>query len=375
MKQSQGLNGERHFLIAKKMKSARLNTFCGLNCAGLALIERRGGITALLFVDSVHAFVCFLQDHRAYSPHTITNYTNDLRQFGTFLAKEQGLSKEKVAEIDPRKIRAPLVRKYVAGLFGRFKRTTIARKLSAIRSFFAFLERQGVVEANPAAEIATPKLGQDIPGYLPVDDVFRLLEQPEKTNPLGLRDLAVLEVIYSCGLRVSEAAALDISHVDFDQRLVRVLGKGKKERILPIGRTAIEAVERYLESCRHLRAKNRQGPHGGALFLNVRGGRLSPRSMERRLKKYVRDCELPPDISPHALRHSFATHMLDGGVDLRSVQELLGHSSLSTTQRYTHVSLARLMTIYDKTHPRSRSQSGTKADRENSPDAERKRTR
>ena len=308
----------------------------------------------MLLQDMIQQYISTLSEQRGYSSHTVKNYLNDLRQFALFLASERALPKEKLPELELGPVSAPLIRKYVGSLFGRFKRTTIARKLSAVRSFFHFLEKQGFMETNPASDLAAPKLEKTIPVYLPVDEVFRLLERPEREKPLGLRDLAILEVLYSCGLRVSELASLNISSLDFDQRLVRVIGKGNKERILPVGRQAVAAVKTYLTATQELRRKAGHSTRHGPLFLNFRGGRLSTRSIGRIIKKYARQCGLPYEISPHALRHTFATHMLDWGADLRSVQELLGHVSLSTTQKYTHVSLDRLMEVYDKAHPRSK---------------------
>jgi integrase/recombinase XerC len=300
--------------------------------------------------EVIETFMGYLKDQCGYSPHTLRNYRIDLNQFAAFLGEKEGSDFEaewRLKGIDPLRIR-----EYLGTLYGRYRRSTIARKLSAVRSFFLYLEKRGWIRENPAAEIATPKLEKYIPTHLPVDAVFRLLERPEREKPLGLRDLAILEVLYSCGTRVSELEALDMSSIDFDERLIRVIGKGDKERILPVGRAALRAVRAYLEATRHMRkgADTRNGP----LFINFRGGRLSARSIHRIVKRYARECGLTYDISPHSLRHTFATHLLDGGADLRSVQELLGHASLSTTQKYTHVSLDRLMEVYDKAHPRSR---------------------
>ena len=245
-----------------------------------------------------------------------------------------------------------VVREYLGSLYGRLKRSSIARKLSVVRSFFRFLEKEDPNCGNPAAEIGTPKLERVIPPYLPVDDVFRLLERPDRSKPLGTRDLAILEVLYSCGFRAGELASLNVGNVDFHGRLVKVTGKGNKERIVPIGRKALSVVKEYLETTRRLRGKTGVFLPGSPLFINFRGGRLTTRSMGRIIKKYVIEAGLPSDISPHSMRHSYATHLLDGGADLRSVQELLGHESLSTTQKYTHVSIDRLMEVYDKAHPR-----------------------
>lgn len=300
------------------------------------------------------AFVDYLRRQKGYSPHTIRNYQVDLRQFSEFLASRKGLSGPDSLRIDVRAVDARIVREYLGSLHRRFKRSTIARKLSTLRSFFLFLERTGVNRENPAADVTTPKLEKYIPSYLPVDDVFRLLERPEREKVLGLRDLAILEVLYSCGLRVSELVSLNMSSIDFEERLVRVIGKGDKERVVPIGRKAVNALREYLEAARHLRKKRMGAASDAPLFVNFRGGGLSARSIGRIVKKYATESGLPAEISPHAMRHSFATHLLDGGADLRSVQELLGHESLSTTQKYTHVSLDRLMAVYDKAHPRSK---------------------
>ena len=247
-----------------------------------------------------------------------------------------------------------MIREYLGLLYGRYKNKTIARKLSSIRSFFSFLERTGVSAENPAADILTPKQEKHAPSYLPVDEMFRLLERPDRSKPLGLRDLAILEVFYSCGIRVSELEGLNLSSIDFEQRLIRVMGKGNKERIIPIGRSALSAVRGYMDAFASRRRKIHGSESEGPLFLNVRGGRLSSRGIYNVVKKYAREGLLTGDISPHALRHTFATHLLDGGADLRAVQDLLGHVSLSTTQKYTHVSMDRLMEIYDKAHPRSK---------------------
>lgn len=303
--------------------------------------------------DQIEKFIEYLRSQKAYSNHTIRNYRIDLRQFFDFLVEKQRLMGK--GEVPPvsESIDFLVIREYLGNLYGRYKRTTISRKLSAVRSFFHFLERMGLSTGNPAADISTPKQGKYIPAYLPVDEMFRLLEGPDREKPLGSRDRAILEVLYSCGIRVSELAGLDLSSIDFDQRLVRVLGKGNKERIIPIGRKALGAVENYIEATRSLRRKAQGDIQDGPLFMNFRGGRLTTRSIGRIIKKYGRQCGLMTEISPHSLRHSFATHLLDGGADLRSVQELLGHASLSATQKYTHVSLDRLMEVYDKAHPRS----------------------
>jgi integrase/recombinase XerC len=277
-----------------------------------------------------------------------------LKQFFAFLASRKALHENEKTDLQVETVDFLVIREYLGSLYGRFQRSTIARRLSAVRSFFLFLEKKGLITGNPAADIATPKQEKYIPNYLPVDEVFRLFERPDQEKPLGLRDLAILEVLYSCGIRVGELEAMNISSVDFDGRLVRVIGKGDKERIVPIGRQALRALRKYLEATQNMRREAGTDFQHAPLFINFRGGRLSARSTGRIIKRYARECGLPSDISPHSMRHTFATHLLDGGADLRSVQELLGHASLSTTQKYTHVSLDRLMEVYDKAHPRSR---------------------
>lgn len=301
----------------------------------------------MLLHDSIENFIGYLRHQKGYSLHTIRNYHTDLRQFSRFLVSRE-------ASPDCERVDPIAIREYLGSLYGTLTRRTIARKLSAIRSFFRFLEKKGLSRGNPANDIQTPKLEKYIPRYLPVDDVFRLLQRPKRDKPLGLRDLAILETLYSCGIRVSELEALNISSMDFEERLVKVVGKGNKERIVPVGRQALKAVKDYLEATQSIRRKTRSYSQESPLFLNIRGGRLSVRSLGRIIKRYAREIGLSSDISPHSMRHTFATHLLEGGADLRSVQELLGHVSLSTTQKYTHVTLDRLMEVYDRTHPRSK---------------------
>ena len=306
----------------------------------------------MLISELIEKFIEYLRSNRGYSEHTIRNYQIDLRQFLNFITGEGGSGEKALTTPALSSVDFKVIREYLGHLHGGYKKTTIARKLSAIRSFFYFLEKRGLGRDNPAADIPTPKLGKYIPAYLPVDEMFRLLDGPDRDKPLGLRDLAILEVLYSCGIRVSELAGLNLSSIDFDQQLVKVIGKGNKERIVPIGRYALSAVKYYMEATYSLRKRAGGDTQEGPLFINFRGGRLSTRSIARLIKKYERDQGLMTEITPHGLRHSFATHLLDGGADLRSVQELLGHASLSTTQKYTHVSLDRLMAVYDKSHPR-----------------------
>lgn len=302
----------------------------------------------------IEEFIDYLKSQKGYSPHTLRSYRVDLTQFFQFLVEKRRKERDEEPRVDWESTEFGEIREFLAGFYGRCKRRTIARKVSAIRSFFGFLEMRGLVAFNPAAEISTHKQEQHLATYLPVDQMFGLLKMPDREKPLGLRNLALLEVLYSCGLRVSEAAGLDLGSVNFSRRMVRVIGKRDKERIVPIGKTAVEVLRDYVEATRTLRKKSGTDSDASPLFLTAGGSRLSTRSMEKIVKRYGRECGLPMDISPHALRHTFATHLLDGGADLRSVQELLGHVSLSTTQRYTHVSLDKLMEVYDRAHPRSK---------------------
>lgn len=307
-----------------------------------------------MVAELIDAFIEAIRSQKGYSPHTVRNYRSDLEQFHNFLRGKGGPSKKKNPWPAMESIDYPIIREYFGSLFGKYKKSTIARKLSAVRSLFAFVEKKGLLTHNPSADISSPKLEKYIPSYLPVDEMFRLLQRPDISRPLGKRDRAILEVLYSCGLRVSELSGLDTGDVDFHQRLVKVMGKGNKERIVPIGREALKALEDYLDETSGFRKKFYGPALEGPLFMNARGGRLTSRSVGKLVKKYGRAGSLMLDISPHALRHTFATHLLDGGADLRAVQELLGHVSLSTTQKYTHVSLDKLTEIYDKAHPRSK---------------------
>lgn len=290
----------------------------------------------------VEKFTSYLADERNLSPHTRAAYLRDLAEFGDFLARHGGAGREQLARVD-----SFVLRRYLAELHKRNQRTSIARKLSTLRTFFRYLVREGLLAGNPAEGLATPKLNHYLPKTLSVDEATALMERGYNGTLLDLRDRAICELFYSSGLRVSELTGLDVGALDLRENLVRVLGKGRKERIVPVGRKAHEALQSYLDA---RGAPADQEP----LFVNARGGRLTPRSVQRNLKVRLLKAGLIKDISPHALRHSFATHLLDGGADLRAIQELLGHASLSTTQKYTQVSVDQLMAVYDKAHPRSR---------------------
>jgi len=307
-------------------------------------------------------FLLYLKVERNYSVHTLRSYESDLRQFVAFVGERIAQTKAPDATpLVPALVDHLDVRAYLASLYRHNAKSSVARKLSALRSFFSYLVRQGELKQNPADLVTAPKMGKAIPDFLPVDEAFQLMYGPDTTDVLGSRDRAILEVLYSCGLRVSELTALDLESIDQDLAIARVMGKGGKERVVPVGGKARKALSNYLERRGELVAGREEH---GALFLNNRGGRLSSRSVSRLLKKHMQKCNLGRPLSPHGLRHSFATHLLDAGADLRAVQELLGHVSLSTTQRYTHLSVDRLMAEYDKAHPRSRLQRQEKADEE-----------
>jgi len=293
--------------------------------------------------EHIARFDRHLTVERNVSEHTRRAYRQDLEAFHRFLREELKWPAEGLLE----RVDNLVLRRYLAVLHKRNKKTTIGRKLAALRTFFAFLVREGVLRTNPGELVATPKQEKYLPRTLTVDEAYALLEQKGDGGLLALRDRAIVETLYSCGLRVSELTGLDVGSVDLQQGLVRVLGKGRKERIVPVGRKAREALRAYLD------ARGNPGDEA-ALFLNRRGGRLTARSVERNLKLQLLRAGILKEATPHALRHSFATHLLDGGADLRSIQELLGHASLSTTQKYTQVSVDHLMNVYDKAHPRSR---------------------
>lgn len=292
-------------------------------------------------------FIIYLKVEKNASPRTVESYQNDLWQFIDFLSAEFKMPGERV---EPNQVDHLAVRKHLASLqINGLKRTTIARKMASLRAFFRYLHREEILAVNPIVEVSTPKLQKRLPGVLYQDEAWSLVQAPDTTRPAGLRDRAILEVLYASGLRVSELVGMDTGDIDFSLGYIRVMGKGAKERIVPLGSYAADAVKRYLSSGRpYLQKKEIK-----ALFLNKEGGRISTRSIRNIIDKYVSQVSIQRKISPHTLRHSFATHLLDGGADLRSVQELLGHVKMSTTQIYTHVSKEKLMNVYEKNHPRA----------------------
>jgi integrase/recombinase XerC len=294
----------------------------------------------------VQRFGAFLRTERRASGHTLRAYLVDLAQWCEHLAAG-GVA---VAEAQPVHVRAFLARS--AGAAGP---VSLTRKLSTLRSLYRFLVREGLAPGNPARSVASPRRPRRLPEVLPEDEVAALVEAPAAGGALALRDRAILELLYASGLRVSELTGLDVEGVDLERGQVRVLGKRRKERVVPVGAPAREALARWLDQGRPALAGGPAGARAAqALFLNARGGRLTARSVARRLEHWVLATDLPRHVHPHVLRHCFATHLLQNGADLRGIQELLGHASLSTTQRYTHVDWRRLAAVYDQAHPRAR---------------------
>jgi integrase/recombinase XerC len=291
----------------------------------------------------VRQFIHYLSSEKNASPHTCRGYQNDLEEFENFL-KSSGIYLSPAGEIEMEKVDRIAIRKYLSFLHRKNKKSSIARKVSTLRSFYKYLTREHLVPSNPAKSVSTPKVEKLLPTTLTVDEAFRLMESPAEKS--RLRDRAILEFLYSSGIRVGELVGLNVNHLDLELGIVRVMGKGRKERIVPVGVKAIEALKAYLEERGDLDGEE-------PLFLNLRGGRLTARSVGRLVKKYTRRSGIFRKVSPHSLRHTFATHLLDAGADIREIQEMLGHASLSTTQRYIHLSLGKLMEVYDRAHPRS----------------------
>ncbi|MEW6377984.1 MAG: site-specific tyrosine recombinase/integron integrase [bacterium] len=296
-------------------------------------------------------FLNYLQVELNYSNHTLRAYRNDLLQFFHALGIQDGEDTNNLYQ-ELQKVDLSQVREYLNQLFNRkLARTTIVRKISAIKSFYKYLIREGMPVESRVVLLSSPKVGVKIPSFLTIDEIFRLLDS---LTPgfWELRDKTIFEVLYACGLRVSELTALNEEHIDFASRMIRVLGKGKKERVVPLGTRAASSLREYIPCKREFQQKMGQ-KNLTPLFINKYGTRLSSRSVARICKKYFRENGISDTASPHSFRHTFATHLLDAGVDLRSIQEMLGHASLATTQKYTHLSLDHLMQVYDKSHPKA----------------------
>ena len=287
-------------------------------------------------------FLAYLKYEKNASAHTISSYRGDLAQLAGYLEEKK---------VTLRGIDNIVLRGFLARLHQKNrKKTTIGRKLAAVRSFFQFCLKKRWLDDNPAKIVATPKQEKNVPSFLSEEEMAAFLDLPLSSRPLDARDRAILELLYATGIRVSELIGINLEEISFEERLIRVRGKGKKERLIPFGRKAEESLVLYLRARTSL-LKGRGGEN--ALFLNYRGGRLTPRSVERLVDKYIHLTAINRKISPHSLRHSFASHLLGRGADLRVIQELLGHSSLATTQKYTHLDLKQLLNVYRKSHPRS----------------------
>jgi len=304
--------------------------------------------------ELIERYVHYLQYERNASPHTIRNYRSDLQQFRDYLTRDQPET-----SVDLRTIDTLHIRGFLAFLFEKEKKkTSIARKLAAVRAFYKFLRREGILAESPAAMVATPKLDKTLPRIMTEEEMNTFLdcvaEAAKVGDPRMRRDRAILELLYASGLRVSELVGLDLRSVNFGDTIVLVRGKGRKERIVPFGSKAKEALVDYLPAREKILQERKRGGQG-ALFLNARGERLTTRSVDRLVKKYVRTYvpQSGMKASPHSLRHAFASHLLTEGADLRAIQEMLGHRSLATTQKYTQVSIKQLMDVYDKTHPKA----------------------
>jgi integrase/recombinase XerC len=305
--------------------------------------------------DLVYQFIHYLSAEKNASPNTCRGYQNDLEEFEDFL-KNSRLCLSPEGYVQMGRVDRMAIRRYLGFLHRKNKKSSIARKISTLRSFFKFLVREQALTSSPAKTVRAPKVEKHLPTALTVDEAFRLMEAPRhplKNSSLDAlqksrkaRDIAILELLYSSGLRVGELVGMNLDQLDLDLGIVKVMGKGRKERIVPVGTKAAEALKAYMEERGVLDGE-------GPLFVNPRGERLSARTVGRLVKSYSKRSGIFRKVSPHSLRHTFATHLLDAGADIREIQEMLGHASLSTTQRYTHLSMGKLMEVYDKAHPRS----------------------
>jgi len=305
----------------------------------------------------IEKFIEYLRYQRNASPHTIRNYASDLQQFLDFLTHATNGEQRPAPDLE--QVDNLTIREFLGSQYEKSNRkSSVARKLATLRSFMKFLSVRGVIRANPAKVVASPKLDRRLPDYMEIDAVAKLVEAPDTDTDGGKRDRAILELLYGAGLRAGELVALNLGDVSLSEGLVRVVGKGRKERIVPFGRRAEEALEAYLHVRGNLagarRTQTKDNESTEAMFLNLRGKRLSSRSIGNLVDRYVGQLSQRLKVHPHTLRHTFATHMLGAGADLRAIQELLGHESLSTTQKYTHVSVEQLVRIYQSCHPRAK---------------------
>jgi integrase/recombinase XerC len=300
-------------------------------------------------MSSVEEFLNYLKTEKRCSVHTLRNYAIDLREIVEYLKARHPECIE-AGEVRWSELTIFPLRSYLGQAHGRLKASSLGRRIASLRSFYKYLAKRGLVKRNVALELSAPKLPKALPKFLDVDEAFRLMEIPEGEGFEARRDRAILELFYSSGIRIGELTALMLTSLDLSQNLVRVRGKGNKERIVPFGPKAAQAIEKYFEVRGSITV---QPGHEDAVFLGVQGKPIDPRVVEKMLQKHASKLGLPKKVTPHMLRHSFATHLMNNGADLRGIQELLGHASLSTTQKYTHVSLDKLMEVYDKAHPKA----------------------
>jgi tyrosine recombinase XerC len=303
--------------------------------------------------DLIERYIAYLQYERNASPHTIRNYRSDLLQFRDYLRAGQADPEVSIKSVDALRIRG-----FLSFLYERErKKTSVARKLAAVRAFYKFLAREHLLAENPAATVSTPKLDRTLPRIMTEEELNafldRLAEVAKDGDPIMRRDRAIFELLYASGIRVSELVGLDLRSVNYGEGMLLVRGKGRKERIVPFGSKAKQALSDYLPVREKILQENRKGSSRQALLLNARGDRLTARSVDRLIKKYVRLYGPNVKVSPHSLRHAFASHLLTEGADLRAIQEMLGHRSLATTQKYTQVSIKQLIDVYDKSHPKA----------------------
>ena len=290
------------------------------------------------FSHYIDRFLNYLNIEKNYSNHTISNYAADLRELGNFLESRGGKDIKRIDYFLLRKLLSILTEK-------KLNKRTLSRKISTMKSFFKFMLREGLIKSNPASSLIYPRLDKPLPNFLTEKEVISILKLPKGNELLALRDRAILEFLYSTGARVSEMVSLKMENVDFVSAIAKVRGKGRKERLLPLGEPALNSLKKYID---------KRGDNNPSLFINKRGGTLTDRGVRDIIYRYIKKAAIPSKVSPHTFRHSFATHLLNRGADLRSVQELLGHSSISTTQIYTHLTIDSLKSVYQKAHPRAK---------------------
>lgn len=302
-----------------------------------------------VLIEHIKNFIQHIDSVNGASEHTLKAYRIDLDGFISFLKDGDEEAQPKLIDVTNLVIRkyAQALKKAKTNGKATYKNTTVSRKLAALRSFLNYMVRMGKIENNPGKSVSGPKKEKNLPTVLSTDEVFHFLDAETELTDLDIRDLAIFELAYSSGLRISELSGLDLDSVDYSHRQVKVFGKGSKERIVPVGKKAIERIREWLKVREAIPGEN-------ALFVNYRGERLTPRGIDKKLRQRTLKTAMLKEITPHTLRHTFATHLLDSGADLRAIQEMLGHESLSTTQKYTHVSMAKLSEVYDGAHPRSR---------------------